>query len=498
MNRNGSLLFGVSIASLLNAVQAQSQSHAPIRTKTPNIVFILADDLGYGDVGCLGQQKIPTPNIDRLAAQGKLFTQHYAGSPVSAPSRSCLVTGQHTGHTPIRGNKEYSGEGQQPLPEDTYTVFRLFKEHGYTTGVFGKWGLGAPQTVGAPNAQGVDEFFGYNCQRLAHSYYPYHLWHNTEKVMLEENSGMSEGAYAPYLIHEAALQFIEQNRRNPFFLWYTTTIPHAELRLPASEIDKFVGRPELATEKPFHGCDSGPAYKNGGYGSQEHPHAAYAAMVALLDRQVGELCDRIDSLGLADNTLIVFSSDNGPHREGGADPEFFNSNGRLRGFKRDLYEGGIRVPFIVRWPGVVEAGSRTGHVSAFWDFLPTVAELLDAAVPVPIDGISYLPTLTGKGVQREHDYLYWEFHEIGGRQAVRQGDWKAIRYNVSKDGGIRLYHLADDIRETRDRAAEYPRKVEMFDSLMRVARTESEIFRFGRPGPGAGSADAEKKESISE
>lgn len=468
---------GLSLLSLAACTQT------PTPNTTPNVVFILADDLGYGDIGCQGQQKIPTPNIDRLAAQGKLFTQHYAGSSVSAPSRSCLVTGQHTGHTPIRGNKEYPVEGQQPLPEDTYTIFRMFKDHGYTTGVFGKWGLGAPQTVGAPNAQGVDEFYGYNCQRLAHSYYPYHLWHNTEKVMLEGNSGSGEGDYAPYLIHEAALQFIDQNREKPFFLWYTTTIPHAELRLPDAEISKFVGRPELEKEKSFKGCDSGPAYKNGGYGSQEHAHAAFAAMVALLDRQVGELCARLDSLGLAENTIVIFTSDNGPHLEGGADPRFFNSNGAYRGFKRDLYEGGIRVPFIVRWPGVVEAGTTSDHISAFWDFFPTVAELLGEEGKAPTDGISYLPTLTGQGQQAEHDYLYWEFHEQGGRQAIRRGDWKAVRYNVSKDGPIQLYNLADDIGETRDLAAEYPEMVEEFDSLMRVSRTESEWFRFGEEQP---------------
>lgn len=468
---------GLSLLSLAACTQT------PTRTTTPNVVFILADDLGYGDIGCQGQQKIPTPNIDRLAAQGKLFTQHYAGSSVSAPSRSCLVTGQHTGHTPIRGNKEYPVEGQQPLPEDTYTIFRMFKDHGYTTGVFGKWGLGAPQTVGAPNAQGVDEFYGYNCQRLAHSYYPYHLWHNTEKVMLEGNSGSGEGNYAPYLIHEAALQFIDQNREKPFFLWYTTTIPHAELRLPDAEISEFVGRPELEKEKSFKGCDSGPAYKNGGYGSQEHTHAAFAAMVALLDRQVGELCARLDSLGLAENTIVIFTSDNGPHLEGGADPRFFNSNGAYRGFKRDLYEGGIRVPFIVRWPGVVEAGTTSDHISAFWDFFPTVAELLGEEGKTPTDGISYLPTLTGRGEQAEHDYLYWEFHEQGGRQAIRRGDWKAVRYNVSKGGPIQLYNLADDIGETRDLANEYPEMVEEFDSLMRASRTESEWFRFGEEQP---------------
>ena len=298
--------------------------------------------------------------------------------------------------------------------------------------------------------------------------------------MLEGNRGTAEGEYAPYLIHAAALRFMEENRTKPFFLWYTTTIPHAELRLPDSEIDPFIGRPELEKERSFQGCDSGPAYKNGGYGSQEHTHAAFAAMVSLLDRQVGELCACLDSLGLTDNTIVIFTSDNGPHRAGGADPGFFNSNGAFRGFKRDLYEGGIRVPFLICWPGVVEAGSRTDHISAFWDFLPTMAELLEDNTAIATDGISYLPTLTGQGRQVEHDCLYWEFHEAGGRQAVRQGDWKAVRYNISKGGRIQLYNLKEDIGETRNLAVDYPEKVKMFDSLMRVSRTESDLFRFGR------------------
>ena len=446
----------------------------------PNVVFILADDLGYGDIGCLGQQKIPTPNIDRLASEGKLFTQHYAGSSVSAPSRSCIVTGQHTGHTPIRGNKEYPVEGQHPIPGGIYNIFRLFKDCGYSTGVFGKWGLGAPGTEGAPENQGVDEFYGYNCQRLAHNYYPYHLWHNADKVVLEANSGHQEGAYAPYLIHSMALDFIRENSEKPFFLWYTTTIPHAELRLPEEEISRFAGRAELEKEKSYKGCDDGPDYKQGGYGSQERTHAAFAAMVSLLDRQVGEIWSVLDSLGIADNTVIVFSSDNGPHIEGGADPYFFDSNGPYRGLKRDLYEGGIRVPLIVRWPGKVEAGTTSDHISAFWDFLPTMADILGAEVPAgaAVDGISYLPELTGEGIQQEHDYLYWEFHEAGGRQAIRQGDWKAVRYNLDRKAPMQLYNLAEDPGEEHDLAAENPDLTEHFDSLMRVSRTDSDLFNF--------------------
>ena len=292
----------------------------------PNIVFILADDLGYGDLSCYGQERFSTPNIDRLASQGILFTQHYAGCSVSAPSRSSVITGLNTGHTPIRGNKEMGNEGQHPIPSDTPQIFKMLKENGYATGCFGKWGLGAPGSEGDPVNQYVDEFYGYNCQRLAHNYYPNHLWKNNEKVILEGNQGHGEGQYAPALIHEQALRFIEENKDRPFFLWYTTTLPHAELRLPKEEIAPFIGKPEMAPEKSHKGIDDGPRYKNGGYGSQEHAHAAFAAMITYLDKKVGEIYAKLEELGIADNTILIFASDNGPHKEGGADPNFFNSN----------------------------------------------------------------------------------------------------------------------------------------------------------------------------
>lgn len=471
----------LSLPSLCAAAFAMSSCGGDAGTSVPpNVVFILADDLGYGDLSCLGQTRFHTPNIDSLAARGMIFTQHYAGTAVSAPSRSCLVTGQHTGHTPIRGNKEYPVEGQYPIPGDTYNIFRMFASRGYSTGVFGKWGLGAPGTEGAPEAQGVDEFFGYNCQRLAHNYYPGHLWHNSTKIVLEGNSGHGEGDYAPYLIHEKALEFIRGHRDKPFFLWYTTTIPHAELKLPEAEMAALEGSLSMQPEKSYKGCDDGPEYKVGGYGSQQNAHAAFASMVTLLDRQVGEICSLIDSLGLSGNTMIVFTSDNGPHLEGGADPDFFDSNGPFRGYKRDLYEGGIRVPFIVKWPGKVQAGSSCSHVSAFWDFLPTAAEITGAEIPqdVKIDGISYLPSLVGSGRQEEHGYMYWEFHESGGRQALRKGDWKAVRYNVSGGGPLQLYDLSSDIGETHDVAAGHPDLVQELDSLMSAARTPSALFNF--------------------
>lgn len=446
--------------------------------KNPNIIFILADDLGYADLSCMGQTKFSTPNIDSLASKGITFTQHYSGSSVSAPSRSCLITGQHTGHTVIRGNKELPIEGQHPLPQDTYTIFKMLKDNGYKTSVFGKWGLGAPNTEGAPENQSVDEFFGYNCQRLAHSYFPYHLWHNSEKVMLEGNEGKNENDYAPYLIHNEALDFIRDNKDTTFFMWYTSVIPHAELKVPEKELENFVGNPEFEVEKAYAGCDDGECYKNAGYGSQQYTHATFAAMVSILDRQVGEICKVVDSLGIADNTIIVFTSDNGPHMEGGADPDFFNSNGELRGYKRDLYEAGIRVPFIVRWDNVIEENIKSDHISAFWDFMPTMAELINADLPDNIDGISYLPTLKSHENQKEHDYLYWEFHENNGRQAIRKGDWKAVKYDVHNDGEIELYNLKSDVSEKFNLADAYPDKVAEFDSLMKVSRTESELFKF--------------------
>lgn len=472
------LPFAITAVSLTSCESAKLPADVAAGNDKPNIIFILADDLGYADLSCLGQKKFSTPNIDSLAAQGMLFTQHYSGSSVSAPSRSCLITGQHTGHTVIRGNKELPVEGQHPMPAETYTIFKMLKDNGYKTSVFGKWGLGAPNTEGAPENQAVDEFFGFNCQRLSHSYYPYHLWHNENKIMLDGNKGKGEEDYAPYLIHDEAIDFIKENRDTTFFMWYTSIIPHAELKVPEEELRNFVGHPNFDEEKAFVGCDDGEYYKNAGYGSQKYTHATFAAMVSILDRQVGEICSTLDSLGIADNTIIIFTSDNGPHLEGGADPDFFDSNGDLRGYKRDLYEGGIRVPFIVKWNNVVEKNSKSEHISAFWDFLPTVADIIDAELPDGIDGISYLPELTGDANQKKHDYLYWEFHENNGRQAVRKGDWKAVKYDVHNNGKIELYNLSSDKSETKDLANEYPEKVAEFDSLMKISRNESDLFKF--------------------
>lgn len=471
-----SVVFTSCLSTTATITSVSTDAHK--QEKLPNIIFVLADDLGYADLSCMGQTKFTTPNIDNLASKGITFTQHYSGSSVSAPSRSCLITGQHTGHTVIRGNKELPVEGQHPLPKDTYTIFKMLKDNGYKTSVFGKWGLGAPNSEGAPENQNVDEFYGYNCQRLAHSYFPYHLWHNGEKIVLEGNEDKEENDYAPYIIHNEALNFIRENKDTTFFMWYTSVIPHAELKVPEKELKPFLGKPEFEIEKSYQGCDDGEYYKNGGYGSQQYTHATFAAMVSILDRQVGEICDVIDSLGIADNTIIIFTSDNGPHFEGGADPDFFDSNGELRGFKRDLYEGGIRIPFIVRWDNVIKENTKSNHVSAFWDFMPTIADIIDADTPDDIDGISYLPTLKSYGEQKEHDYLYWEFHENNGRQAIRKGDWKAVKYDVHNNGKIELYNIKDDESERFNLADAYPEKVSELDSLMRISRTESDLFKF--------------------
>jgi len=447
--------------------------------RKPNIVFILADDLGYGDLSVYGQTHFQTPNIDQLAKEGMLFTQHYSGSTVCAPSRSVIMTGLHTGHTYIRGNKEVKPEGQHPLADSVRTLPELLKEHGYVTGAFGKWGLGYPASEGDPLNQGFDRFYGYNCQRLGHNYYPYHLWDNEERVMLEANADTAKGTYAPDLIHKETLSFIEQNKDTSFFLYVPSIIPHAELAAPEAYMEKYRGK--LEPEKSYEGYDEGPEYRLGPYESQEETHAAFAAMVNVLDDQVGEIMAKLKELGIDDNTLVVFSSDNGPHQEGGADPEYFNSNGPLKGFKRDLYEGGIRVPTIARWPSKIAAGSESDHISAFWDLYPTFAEVAEIPVEKNIDGISMLPTLLGKDGQQQHEYLYWEFHEKGGRIAVRKGDWKAVRYGVLKnpDSPLELYNLAEDIGEENNVAEQHPELIAEMNEIIQNARTPSDVFAFG-------------------
>jgi arylsulfatase A-like enzyme len=448
------------------------------QTRKPNIVFILADDLGYGDIQPYGQKIIQTPNLNVLAKEGMRYTQFYAGTSVCAPSRSSLMTGQHTGHTPIRGNKEVKPEGQVPIPDSAVTIAELMKKAGYTTGLFGKWGLGFPGSEGDPVKQGFDKFYGYNCQAEAHRYYPTHLWDNETKVELEGNDSLLKPVtYAPDLIQQKALQFIDDNKTKPFILFLTYTLPHAELLVPDDSLfQMYKGK---FAEKPYHGMDYGRNANRAGYTSQQYPRATFAAMVTRLDMYVGQVMNKLKALGLDDNTLIIFTSDNGPHFEGGADPKFFNSAGGLRGEKRDLYEGGIREPFIVKWTGKVKPGSVNNYAGGFWDVLPTLAEIAHQPVTSSIDGISFLPSMTGKK-QKVHDYLYWEFHESGGRQAVRFDQWKCIRLNVDDPAKttVALYDLNNDKEEKNDVAAQHRDITEKAIRLMNEAHVKSNEFPF--------------------
>ena len=475
------------VPCIIGGVFAGCSQSGQQKNMKPNIIYILADDLGYGDLGCYGQEIVQTPHIDRLAAEGMRFTRHYAGCTVSAPSRSSLMTGLHTGHAPIRGNnsslriKPRNVEGQHPQPGDTYTIAKMLKAGGYTTGCFGKWGLGFPGSEGAPENQGIDEFFGYNCQGLAHNYYPYYLWHNKDTVWLKGNEGDQKGDYSQDIIHSEALKFIRDNKDRPFFAYLSYIIPHAELVSPEDDIQAMYR--DRFPEKPFSGVDSGPTYKSGPYGSSVQPKADFAAMVTRLDAYVGEIIAELKTLGLDKNTMVMFTSDNGPHREGGADPDFFKSYGPLRGIKRDLYEGGIRVPLIAWYPANIKAGSVSDHVSAFWDVMPTFAELTGTKAAANTDGISFAPTLFGKSKQKKHDYLYWEFHEQGGKIAVTKGNWKAIWLNVSnpEKAKVELYDLSKDLHEDNDLAKQHPEMIAELDQIMRKAHTDSEAFPLTLP-----------------
>ena len=473
--KNALMLAG-GAAALASCASGQKQ-----KEQLPNVVFILADDLGWGDLSCYGQQRFETPNIDRLAQNGLRFTQCYSGTTVSAPSRSCLITGTHSGHTAVRGNREMKPEGQFPLPEGSETIFHDMKAAGYRTSAFGKWGLGSIGSTGDPQAQGVDQFYGYNCQLLAHSYYPDHLWDNDKRIELTDNCDevpYGQGTYSQDLIHGKALEFLEDAAKDgePFFMWYPTVIPHAELIVPEdSIIQKFRG---VYPEKPFKGTDQGmPGFRQGGYVSQEYPHATFAAMVYRLDVYVGQIVDKLKELGLYDNTIIIFSSDNGPHMEGGADPDFFDSNGPWRGYKRDVYEGGIRVPMIVAWPDHIKPGTETDFMCSFWDLMPTLRELTGMNVSDDMDGVSLLPLWEGRRGQKEHEYLYFEFQELGGRQAVRQGPWKLVHMAVrTENARYELYNLDSDPGETEDVAELYPEVVERLQGIRREAHIPNPDF----------------------
>jgi arylsulfatase A-like enzyme len=413
-----------------------------VPSRAPNIIFILADDLGYGDPGCYGQKLIKTPNIDRLAAQGTRFTQCYAGSTVCAPSRCALMTGLHTGHARIRGNANV------PLEPGDLTVAEVLKRAGYTTGIIGKWGLGEPESTGIPNRKGFDYWFGYLNQTHAHNYYPDYLWRNEEKYPLRK------GEYSHDLFTREALDFVKRSSDRPFFLYLAYTIPHAN-----NELFRATGNgQEVPSDEPYSKED------------WSQPNRNFAAMVSRLDTDVGRLMALLKELGLEEKTIVFFTSDNGPHKEGGNDPTFFDSNGPLRGIKRDLYEGGIRVPMIVKWPGRVRTGATSNQVWAFWDFLPTVADMVGLRDGGEVDGISMLPALLGKS-QRDHEYLYWEFHEGGFKQAIRMKDWKAVR--LAPGGPLELYDLRTDVGERNDLAAKRPEVVKRVETLFATSRTPS-------------------------
>jgi len=459
--------------------------------KPVNVVYILADDMGYADLSCTGQTHFSTPNIDRLASEGILFTSHYAGCPVSAPSRSCLMTGLNTGHTPIRGNKEIRPEGQLPLPQGCYTLAQMFKDAGYVTGAFGKWGLGFPGSEGTPGKMGFDSFFGYNCQRESHRYYPTHLWDNDSRYEIPANEAGGRGVYAPDIIQKRILDFIRTNRDVPFFAYLAYTLPHAELLVP--DDDTFRQYSGMFEERPFKGSDYGPVTDPAGYTSQDEPYATFAAMMTRLDAYVGEVAALLDELGIAGRTLVCFTSDNGPHREGGANPDYFRSYGDFRGVKRDLYEGGIRLPLVARLPGKIKAGSVTDEKAAMWDMFPTFAQIAGADVSgLDLDGVSLVPTLFGRpSQQRHHDVLYWEFHENGGTAAVRRGDWKLIvsglngRYaHLGEEGfpGIRyeLYNIAEDIHEDNNLAGAHPEIVREFVGIIQSTHVPNTDFLFDK------------------
>jgi arylsulfatase A-like enzyme len=422
-------------------------------TRPPNIVFILADDLGYGDLGCYGQQKIATPNIDRLAREGMRFTQSYAGATVCAPSRCALMTGLHGGHARVRGNTK----PEVPLrPEDT-TVAQVLKQAGYRTALIGKWGLGDAGTTGLPNLKGFDEFFGYHTQLQAHTSYPHQLWENDREYVIPNNWGAKHHIFSQDLFTERALKFLDSNRSNPFYLYLAYTSPHANNEL-GRDTGNGIEVPEL-----------------GDYADKPWPpvERSFAASVSRLDRDVGRVLQRIHDLGLDGNTLVLFSSDNGPHHEGGHDSKYFRSSGPLRGIKRDLYEGGIRTPFIARWTGHITPNSTSDQVIAFWDFLPTAAELVGAKGPAGLDGVSYVPALMGKPLPNRPT-LYWEFHEGGFNQAVRFGNWKAIRFG--SQGPIELYDLSRDIGEQHNLASSEPDVVNQARELLARSRVDSPLF----------------------
>ncbi len=459
---------------ILVAALCTSSAWAGAGDGQPNVIVIMADDLGWAELGCTGSERIRTPNIDRMREEGMLFTDAYSGSTVCAPSRCVLITGLHTGHSQIRDNGEvpnFDGiyGGQRGLLEGTETIARALRRDGYATAAVGKWGLGGPHEdhmSGHPLSQGFGFWSGFLCQRNAHNYYPYYIWRNTDYVALKGNNRTLEGEqYVPDICTEDSLAWIQEHAEDPFFLCYWTPVPHLALQVPPDSLQEYI--------------DKGwkdPPYTGGGYLACDHPRARYAAMVTRWDRDMGMIMDLLVKLGIDDNTVIFLTSDNGStYNVGGYDPSFFNGTGGLRGHKGQLYEGGIRVPFIARWPGQIAEDSTSNFPIAAWDLFPTILEITGASTNAELDGISILPTLTGAGKQTERTPLYWEYHAGGGKQALRMGDWKGVRLsaNNNPDGIIELYNLADDPNETTNVVLENPAIARQICELMANERAPS-------------------------
>jgi arylsulfatase len=503
INKNGKYAL-ILLLILLGGCAAKKSKEV----NKPNIVYILADDLGYGDIGAYGQQKIETPNIDALAKQGKLFTQHYA-EPVCAPSRYALMTGRNAGHAFIRGNDEWKErgdvwsykameanpalEGQLPIPDSTITVAKILKKAGYKTALVGKWGLGGPFTTGIPNNQGFDYFYGFLCQREDHTYYPGHLWENTTRVPLNNKEvspqvkfpkdkdsldpanyeKYSQSDYAPKHIIKAALGFIQRNKNHPFFLYFPSPLPHASLQAPRKLVDYY--HQKFGDEKPYLG---------GSYFPGRYPHAARAAMITLLDRHIGQIVKKLKEAGVYKNTIILFTGDNGPTFEAGSDPEWFDAGGPFKSAhgwgKGSVHEGGIREPFIVSWPDKIKAGTKSDLISAEWDFAPTICQLIGQKSPKGIQGISYLPTLLGHPKhQKKHKFLYWEFPGYSGKQAVRLGKWKGIRNHMQKGNmSIQLFNLDNDMKEQHNVADQHPEVVQKIKHIMANQHTVPQVNHF--------------------
>lgn len=502
MNNSKLLLFG---CGLLASATVQAQE-----AKKPNIIYIMCDDLGYADVGCYGQQYISTPNLDRMAAEGMQFTQAYAGSPVSAPSRASFMTGQHTGHTHVRGNKEYrfgsitygkttdpTATGQEPYDTAHVILPEIMKDNGYNTGMFGKWAGGYEGSISTPDKRGIDEYYGFMCQFQAHLYYPNFLnaysraagdtevrreiLENNVNYLMHGDDYKNRKDYSADLIHNRAMEWIDkQTADKPFFGVFTYTLPHAELAQPEDSIFKAY-QGAFCVEKTFGG--DAPSR----YNPTNCAHQQFAAMVTRLDTYVGEVLDKLKSKGFDKNTLVIFTSDNGPHTEGGGDPEYFNTEKLLNGTKRSTKEGGIRVPFIAWWPGTVEAGIVNDHQLAFYDLMPTFCDLAGINNYIErysnprlandyFDGLSFAPTLTGNGEQKKHDFLYWEFHE-SNMMAVRIDDWKL----VVKDGNCSLYDLSTDLHEDNDIASQHPDIVKNMKDIISREHTHSSLFQVTLP-----------------